>query len=107
QFAADMGNVCPGSPAVLDDRIVMATDGGRVLAFSSDGQKQLWAFEGVEDAAMVYASPAVADGVVVVGARDRKVYGLDAQTGKKLWHFTTRGDVDSSPAIAGDRVYVG
>jgi outer membrane protein assembly factor BamB len=32
---------------------------------------------------------------------------LEAKTGKPLWTFTTRARVDSSPAIAGGRVFVG
>jgi outer membrane protein assembly factor BamB len=107
QFSADVGSICPGSPAILDDRIVIGTDGGRVLCFSSDGRKQLWENEDIGDKAMVYSSPAVADGIVVVGARDRKVHALDLATGKPKWDFATRGDVDSSPAISGGRVFVG
>lgn len=107
RFSTDIGALCPGSPAILDDRIIMGTDGGKVVAYSPDGQKQLWTFEGIADGAMVYGSPAVADGIAVVGARDRRVYALDAATGKRLWDFTTRGDVDSAPAISGGRVFVG
>jgi outer membrane protein assembly factor BamB len=106
QFSADVGAICPGSPAILDDRIIIGTDGGRVVCFSSEG-KQLWEFQGIGDNAMVYSSPAVADGTVVVGARDRKVHALDLATGKQKWEFATHGDVDSSPAISGSRVFVG
>lgn len=35
------------------------------------------------------------------------VYCLDASTGAKVWNYTTQGGVNSSPAIAGDYVYVG
>jgi outer membrane protein assembly factor BamB len=35
------------------------------------------------------------------------VHCLDAKTGKARWTFTTNGRVESSPAIAGGRVYVG
>lgn len=107
RFSKEMGALCPGSPAVLPDRLVVGTDGGKVICLSPDGQQQFWTFEGVENQAMVYSSPAVADGVVVVGARDRNVYGLDLATGHKLWAFATRGDVDSSPVISGGRVYIG
>ena len=107
RFAREMGALCPGSPALLPDRIIVGTDGGRVICLSADAQKQLWEFTGVQNQAMVYSSPAAADGIAVFGARDRNVYGLDLATGKKLWSFPTRGDVDSSPVISGGRVYVG
>jgi outer membrane protein assembly factor BamB len=107
QFTHELGALCPGSPALLPDRLVVGTDGGKVLCLSPDGKKILWTFEGIENQAMVYASPAVGEGVAVVGARDRNVYGLDLATGKKKWMFPTRGDVDSSPVISAERVYVG
>jgi outer membrane protein assembly factor BamB len=107
KFAKDLGALCPGSPALAGGRIVVGTDGGKVICFSEDGQKELWTFEGIAEQAMVYSSPAIANGVVVFGARDRSVYGLDLTTGQKKWTFATRGDVDSSPVISGDRVYVG
>lgn len=106
RFAKDMGALCPGSPAIAPGRIVIGTDGGKVVCFSEDGQNELWSFDGVGESAMVYGSPAVADGIVVVGARDRNVYGLDLATGRKIWSFPTRGDVDSSAVISGNRVYV-
>jgi outer membrane protein assembly factor BamB len=107
QFAADLGSLSPGSPAVLDDRMVIGTDGGRVVCLSSDGQKQLWVYEQVEGKAMVYSSPAASAGVAVVGARDRQVHAIDLMTGQQKWVFRTKGDVDSSPVISGGRVYVG
>jgi outer membrane protein assembly factor BamB len=35
------------------------------------------------------------------------VHALDATTGHALWTFTTRARVDSSPAAADGRVYIG
>ncbi|HSZ59391.1 MAG TPA: PQQ-binding-like beta-propeller repeat protein [Tepidisphaeraceae bacterium] len=107
RFTKELGALCPGSPALLEDRIVVGTDGGKILCLSRDGSKQLWEFAGVQNQAMVYASPAVSDGIVAVGTRDRNVYGLDLATGQKKWSFATHGDVDSSPVISAGRVYVG
>ncbi len=104
-FSVDLGALAPGSPAVLSDRIVVGTDGGRLLCYSADGKKTLWTFEDVEDKAMVYSSPAVADGFAVVGARDRAVHAVNLETGKEAWSFKTRGDVDASPVISAGRVY--
>lgn len=107
KFATDLPALSPASPALLDDRIVLGTDGGKIVCYSSDGQKQLWLYEQVKNDAMVYSSPALAEGIVVAGARDRQVHALDAATGKRVWAFPTRGEVDSSPAISGGRVFVG
>jgi outer membrane protein assembly factor BamB len=107
KFTADAGGICPASPAIAGDRIVVGTDNGVVLCFSPDGSKRLWSYEGVENQASIGSSPAVGDGVVVVGAKDRQVHALDLATGTRKWVYPTRGDVDSSPAISGGRVYVG
>lgn len=106
RFAADLGALSAGSPAVLTDRMVIGTDQGRVTCLTSEG-KPLWTYEGIQSGAMVYSSPAVSEGIAVVGARDRQVHALDVNTGQPAWTFRTKGDVDSSPAIAGGRVYVG
>ena len=42
-----------------------------------------------------------------VGSRDKRVYALDRATGKRVWDFATDGRVDSSPVVAGQRVYFG
>ena len=105
-FAADMGVLCPGSPVMLKDRIVVGVDRGHVLCFSLEG-KPLWDYAKVKDEAMVYASPAVSQGIVVAGARDRQVHAMSLTDGAPLWTFGTRGDVDSSPLISEGRVYVG
>ena len=36
-----------------------------------------------------------------------EIRAMDPDNGKQLWQFTTRGRVDSSPVIIGNRVYVG
>jgi outer membrane protein assembly factor BamB len=107
KFAVEIGALAPGSPPLLPDRIIIGTDGGRVIAMSPDGKETLWTYEQVETQAMVYASPSVAGGVVVVGARDRQVHAINAATGKRLWAFKTRGDVDAPAVISAGRVYVG
>ena len=107
KFAADLGALAPGSAVFVKDRVVVGTDGGRVVCVSADGKKTHWVYEQIEGKAMVYSSPAVSDGVVVVGARDRQVHGIDLETGKQLWTVKTRGDVEASPVISAGRAYVG
>jgi outer membrane protein assembly factor BamB len=108
KFAVDLGGLAPGSPTILDDRIIAATGEGTVLALSLDGQKQLWKYDQVDQqSAMFYSSPAVSDdGVIVLGCRDRQVHAIDAKTGQRLWAFKTRGEVDATATISGDRVYI-
>jgi outer membrane protein assembly factor BamB len=53
-----------------------------------------------------YSWAAVTSPGVVLGGRDKVVHGLRV-SGKAAWTFATRARVESSPAIAGGRVYVG
>jgi eukaryotic-like serine/threonine-protein kinase len=107
RFAADMGALSGGSPALVGDKLVIGTDGGRVICVDVKTQKIDWTYEQVESGAMVFASPSVADGVVVVGARDRFVHAIDLATGQRKWAYKTRGEVDAAATISGGRVYVG
>ena len=43
---------------------------------------------------------------MIVGGRDKLVHCIGAN-GNRLWTFATRARVESSPAIAGGRVFVG
>ena len=43
----------------------------------------------------------------MLGGRDKMVHALDAKTGKAHWTFMTNARVESSPAIVGNRVFVG
>ena len=43
----------------------------------------------------------------MVGSRDKQLHALDPKTGKPLWSFATKGRIDGSPVVVGDRVFVG
>ncbi len=62
-----------------------------------------WVFE---SRTLLEFPPVVDRGVVVVGANSGRVHALDARTGALLWARRQRGEIASSPAIAGDLVYV-
>ena len=112
RFDIDAEAICPGSPALVGNRLIFGTGGVRVLCVDAGDGHRLWTFTGAaeENVAseenMVFSSPAVADGLVVVGSRDEKVHALDLKTGVEKWSFKTRGYVDSSPALSSGRVYV-
>ena len=52
------------------------------------------------------SAPVIVDGVIYVGGYF-KVMALDAETGSTIWEVKTPGIVDSSPAVAGDMLYLG
>ena len=54
------------------------------------------------------SSPAIVDGVLYSGTSDGTfVHALDVTSGDELWRFIARGYTWSSPAVAGDGVYIG
>ena len=44
---------------------------------------------------------------MIVGGRDKRLHCLDRKTGKQIWFKDTKGKVDSSPVVVGNRVFVG
>jgi outer membrane protein assembly factor BamB len=93
--------------AVVGDRLYASMVSNQVVAADLKTMKKLWTFEPAKRAQPFYASPAVSQGIVVAGSRDKKVYALDAATGTEKWSFEAADQVDASPVIVGDRVYVG
>ncbi len=105
--AIDLGGQTLATGAVTDERVFISMESNQVVAGDLKTLKPLWAFEPPKRQQPFRSSTAVASGVVVAGSRDKKVYGLDAKTGKALWEFPTPGQVDASPVIVGEKVYVG
>lgn len=94
--------------AVLGDRAYVGTMGkSQMLAIDLKTPKKLWSFEAQRRQQPFYSSAAVTDQLVVVGSQDKYVYGIDRERGTERWSFKTDGQVDASPVIVGDRVYVG
>lgn len=103
----DLEGQSVSAAAVVGDRVFSSMVSNQVVAADLKTMKKLWAFEAPKRQQPFHSSPAVSQGLVVAGSRDRKVYALDAGTGAEKWNFPTEGQVDASPVIVGDRVYVG
>ena len=52
------------------------------------------------------SSPAVVDGVIYAGGYF-KIMAIDAETGRGIWEVPATGPVHSSPAVAGEMLYLG
>ena len=53
------------------------------------------------------SSAAVTEDYLVIGGRDQHLHCLDRRTGERRWQIATRGRIDGSPVVAGNRVVVG
>ncbi len=91
------------APARADDGSLRFA-AGRVLYATSAELTIQWR---LEFASKLYASPLVlADGTTLIGCQDDKLYAVDS-AGVIRWQAATEGDVDATPAVHGDTVYVG
>jgi outer membrane protein assembly factor BamB len=99
-------------PVVAQDRVVFGTHDGLVVASRVSDGSRAWV---THLSRCIASSPAVRRGVVYVGwsgsapcrpGKDERggVVALSLATGEILWRFGT-GNVESSPAIVGDRLY--
>jgi outer membrane protein assembly factor BamB len=94
------------SPAAADGRVFIGSRDGFLYALDAASGKLLWRVD--HRMSWVNTSPAVAGGVVYAGSSDERfLQAVDAGTGRELWRVATERPVWSSPAIAGDMVYVG
>ena len=105
-FSVSSGSYTGASPALRGGAAYYGTFANEVLMVSLTGRRVVWRYEHPQRKFPFYSSAAVAFDRVVVGGRDKMVHGLNA-AGKAVWTLATLARVESSPAIAGGRVFVG
>jgi outer membrane protein assembly factor BamB len=104
QGAVDLGGQVGATAAAVGDELYLGTMANQFLAVNWKKLEVVWKFEARRPQAF-YASAAATATLVIGGSRDRHVYGLERTTGREIWSFATRNRVDSSPVVAGRRVY--
>lgn len=105
------------SPAVVGDRVLMATPDGRLAALDLGSGAERWSYE---LGARTRSSPAVADGRVFIGDDAGIVHAVSLADGRPLWRHETEGagmesaeygwdrvSLQASPAVADGVVYIG
>ena len=101
-----IGNTA-SSPALVGNSAYFGNFSNEVLSLNLRTRRRAWVYMHRQRQFPFYSSPAFAQGRIVLGGRDKMVHCISATTGKAVWTFTTRARVESSPAVAGGRVYVG
>jgi eukaryotic-like serine/threonine-protein kinase len=94
------------SPALRGDAAFYGTFNNEVLMVSLKDRRINWRYQHPQRKFPFYSSAAVVSDRIVVGGRDKLVHSIST-AGEALWTFATRARVESSPAIAGGRVFVG
>jgi outer membrane protein assembly factor BamB len=105
-FNVSSGAYTGASPALRDGSAFYGTFDNEVLSVNLAQKQIAWRYEHPQRKFPFYSSAAVTNERVVIGGRDKMVHGLTLE-GKMVWTFMTRARVESSPAIAGSRVFVG
>ena len=105
-FSVSSGAYTGASPALRSGVAYYGTFDNQVLSVDLQKRAIVWEYEHPTRKFPYYSSAAVTTNRVVLGGRDKLVHGLTLD-GKAAWTFTTRARVESSPAIAGGRVFVG
>jgi outer membrane protein assembly factor BamB len=95
------------SPAVMGNLLYVGTHDGRVVAVDWKEQRVVWTFIDEAHPLEYRSSAAVTDKFVILGGYDKKLHCLDRATGKEVWNYQTRGHIESSPVVVGDRVFFG
>jgi len=105
-FSVASGAYTGASPALRGTAAYYGTFNNDVLMVSLTQRRVGWRYEHPQRKFPFYSSAAVWNDRIVVGGRDKLVHGLST-SGKGLWTFVTGARVESSPAIAAGRVFVG
>lgn len=105
-FSVSSGAYTGASPALRSGMAYYGTFDNEVLGVGLDQKQVAWRYEHPQRKFPYYSSAAVTPSRIVIGGRDKMVHGLNLN-GKVAWTFMTRARVESSPAIASGRVFVG
>lgn len=87
------------SPLLVNNRIFMGSDTGKMWALDAATGQDVWCFEakGTHDRKGIWSSPCHHDGRIYFGAYNGDVYCLDAASGTAIWTLPCCEWIGSSP----------
>lgn len=103
----DLGSYVIASPALVDDILYVGNYGNEVLAINWRTGKRVWTYSDPTRQFPYHSSAAVTEKYVILGSQDKRVHCIDRLKGEKVWTFQTKGKVNSSPVVVGERIFVG
>ena len=95
------------SPVYAGGAVFVGSMGGDCAAVSARNGQLLWHTYVSKDQGGFYGSPALTSDSLIFPSRAKSVVRLARGTGKLVWTFPLRSECDSSPVVAGGRVYFG
>ena len=97
-----------GTPALHDDVVINATNGGKLLALDRETGAERWT---IDRSGPTWQSPVVVDDVLVYGDCNGVLRGYDVSdttvTPPQLWEVRLGGCIESTPAVWNGTIYVG
>jgi outer membrane protein assembly factor BamB len=101
---------------LLDDGVLYFVSGAQTLyALDASTGKQLWLYNRQDTSSSMTirggSKPAISEGILYVGFSDGALLALNAKTGSQQWEITLNRntrfrDIDSSPVISGDDIFI-
>jgi outer membrane protein assembly factor BamB len=95
------------TPALVGDVLYVGTMTNQIQAIDWKAGKVVWTYEAKKKQQPFAGSVAATRDLIIGGSRDKNVHAVELKSGAEKWVFATGGRVDSSPVVAGQRVYVG
>jgi outer membrane protein assembly factor BamB len=95
------------TPAVVGQHVFFGTHAGVFFSIDWKEAKVDWKFQHEQSPSEFRASAAVTKTHVVVGDRGRRLFALNPNNGEMLWEFPAKRNIDGSPVIVGELVFVG
>lgn len=109
--AVDIDGPTMATPAVVGSSTYFGTEQGTAFSINWKEAKKNWDVRIDERGDSIRSSPAITKvgekQAMIFGTRSKHVYCVGLEKGHKLWEHKTKSMVDSSPAIAGGRVFFG
>ncbi len=98
-------------PVIADDLLLYGTNRAAMHAVSTRSRKHVWSFKAeglvkLNNMTQMDSSPAVSKGRVFFGGPDGYLHALDLKTGKKIWQVPFEDNIESSPTVSGNAVYI-
>jgi outer membrane protein assembly factor BamB len=85
-------------------RVVFGNDAAEIYCLAAADGKEIWKATAGD---RINATPAIANGVALISGCDAKLRGLSLVDGKEQFAFDMGAISGASPAVIGDRIYLG
>jgi outer membrane protein assembly factor BamB len=105
--AVEIESPTGSTPAAGGDFIYFGSEGATFFCINWREAKEIWRWRDKSRNLSIRSSAALTDEAVIFGGHDKILHALDLKTGQRRWDFPTKGRIEGSPVVVGNRVFVG